>query len=330
VGEMTTARSACDGSAASLSKSHNSIHPDAKFNILTGSQRRGALVLETEIQGLARDYGLERLGFLTLTFPDHVTDIREAQRRFNSLNSNVLRKRYPERGVGIWERQKSHRVHFHLVVVLPGDIRTGFDFAGLEVRDYSSAGRLLKNEWNFWRKTARQYRFGRTELLPVKSTADGIARYVGKYLSKHIGNRLHGDKGARVIRFLGYRPEERKANRAFSWNTTGGWLWRMKLKEFCRVHHFVDADAIARRHGPRWAYHMQDMIRGTPLPASTVYPSFSLALSETAMDLDLRASATPFKRSTNSSLQTIPHLQSKGGAKRRRVEREAREARETP
>ena len=295
------ARSAAASSGASLSKSHNSIRPGEKFNILTGSQRRGALVLETEIQGLARDYGLERLGFLTLTFPDQVTDIREAQRRFNSLNSNVLRKRYPGRGVGIWERQKTGRIHFHLVVVLPGDIRTGFDFAGIERRDYSSASQVLRSEWNFWRKTACKYRFGRTELLPVKSTADGIARYVGKYLAKHIGNRLQSDKGARVIRFLGFRPEQRKANRKFSWNTTGGWLWRMKLKEFCRLHHFADTSAVGRKFGPRWAYHLQDMIARTVLPAGIVYRNQSVAMSETERAW-IFATAISRKRSTNISI----------------------------
>ena len=296
------ARSAAASPGASLSKSHNCINTgQEKFNILTGSQRRGALVLETEIQGLARDYGLERLGFLTLTFPDQVEDIREAQRRFHSLHSNVLKERYPERGVGIWERHKSQRIHFHLVIVLPGDIRTGVDFDAIENRDYRSAGKLLRSEWNFWRKTARKYRFGRTELLPVESTADGIARYVGKYLAKHIGNRLQSDKGARVIRFFGYRPDQRKANRKFSWNTTGGWLWRMKLKEFCRLHHFADTSAVGRKFGPRWAYHLQDMIARTVLPPGTIFRNQSVAESETERAW-IFAPVIRWKRSTNISI----------------------------
>jgi len=44
------------------------------------------------------------------------------------------------------------------------------------------------------------YRFGRTELLPVKTNSKGLARYVGKYIAKHIDSRLPEDKGYRPIR----------------------------------------------------------------------------------------------------------------------------------
>jgi hypothetical protein len=45
-------------------------------------------------------------------------------------------------------------------------------------------------------RPAPKYGFGRTELLPIKKTAEGVAKYVGKYVAKHIGQRLPADKGA--------------------------------------------------------------------------------------------------------------------------------------
>lgn len=220
-----------------------------------------AYVLASEIQWLARTYGIERVGFLTLTFADLVLDIKEAQRRFNNLNRRVLKARY-SRAIGVVERQTSGRLHFHLLVVLNADIRTGFDFRAIERRDYRSANQVLRAEWAFWRKTAPKYGFGRTELLPVKSNADGIARYVGKYVSKHIGTRSREDKGARVVRFIGFRPGTRHAFSTFAWNTANGWLWRHKLAAWCKRHDLDTLDELRNIFGRRWAYLLQDDILG--------------------------------------------------------------------
>jgi hypothetical protein len=230
-----------------------------------------AFVLASEIKHLAKLYSIERLGFLTLTFRDHVTQIREAQRRFNSLNTHVLARRY-ERAIGVWERQKSGRIHFHLVVVLPGDIRTGFDFEAIKLQDYRSANQVLRGEWSFWRKTAPLYRFGRTELLPVKSTGEGIARYVGKYVSKHIGLRSPDDVGARVIRFIGYKPNDRTCYASFAWNTPNSRMWRRKLALFANSVGAETTDDLKRLFGPRWAFMFFDEIMAVELNSETAIP----------------------------------------------------------
>lgn len=244
-----------------------------------------AFVLASEIQSLAKDFGIERLGFLTLTFAAPITDLKEAQRRFKSLNSNVIRKRYA-RAIGCWERQRSGRIHFHLVVVLPNDIRTGFDFGGIARRDYRSASDSLRREWAFWRKTAPAYGFGRTELLPVRSSAEGIARYVGKYVSKHIGERRPEDKGARVVRFIGFQPGQRRYSTRFSWNTDNGWLWRQKLRSYCQRVGARDTEDLWRIFGPRWAYILQGEIMLEPVTGcSTVYPSEEMAMAHAAVNI---------------------------------------------
>jgi hypothetical protein len=230
-----------------------------------------AFVLEQEIKALARKFGLENLGFLTLTFADHVTELKEAQRRFKSICTNVLTHRY-RRCIGVWERQNSGRLHFHLVVVLNADIRTGFDFEALKRRDYRSASTALRSEWAFWRKTAPAYRFGRTELLPVKSNADGIACYVGKYITKHVYCRNSADVGARVIRFIGYKSGDRVASSRLGWSTDKARRWRSKLAVWAAANHFPDMDSVRRRFGPRWAYLCRNSICN--------------------FDLDLRASAS--------------------------------------
>ncbi len=240
------------------------------FNSFSKSHKRSACALAWNVQYLAQKFGLEHLGFLTLTFADNVVDPKEAQRRFNSLATNVLRHRYRE-FIRVWERTKRGRIHYHLLVVQNLDIRTGFDFDAVSRNDYKSANAAIRDEWAFWRKTAKAYGFGRTELLPVKSTEEGIARYIGKYISKHVSQREERDKGFRLVE---YTRGARMSSTRFGWNTEGAGQWRAKVGLFCRILGangatpdrspvpFRDLSLIC---GPRWAYHHREFIAGLPV-----------------------------------------------------------------
>lgn len=268
---MAERRGAMPGTALPCLSSNNCTSNSDKLNILTGTHKRTAFVVAFEIEWLVREFGIERIGFFTLTFKDNVSDLREAQRRFRSLRAHVIAKRY-ERAIGVWERHKSGRIHFHLVVVLKEDIRSGADFAAFKRQNYCSANAALRAEWAFWRKTCPKYGFGRHELMPIKSNEQGIARYVGKYISKHVGQRLPEDKGARVVRFIGYKPGTRKAGSRFSWNTINGWLWRRKVAAYVKRVGVADLGQLKIFYGHRWAYYLRDMILGETLE-NKVFPS---------------------------------------------------------
>jgi hypothetical protein len=228
---------------------------------------KSAVALTWNVKALADRYGIERLGFLTLTFADHVTDAREAQKRFNSLATRILRQRYAGY-IRVVERQKSGRIHYHLLVVLNDDIRTGFEFAGIARHDYRSASVALREEWSFWRETAKAYGFGRTELLPIRSTDIAIARYVGKYISKHVAAREKRDKGIRLVE---YSRGARVASTRYQFMTAGAALWRLQLEAFARIvaeqnglQEVVFSD-LAVLLGARWAYTNKDFIRSLPV-----------------------------------------------------------------
>lgn len=227
--------------------------------------RKTAFVLTETVHSLSQRFGLSFLGFLTLTFAQNIRCPREAQRRLNSLLSNVINKRYRSY-VAVMERQKSGRIHYHLLVVLNFDARTGFDFSGIARCDYSSACAELRSEWSFWRSTAKKYGFGRTELLPVKSSSDAIAKYVGKYISKHTENRLREDKGVRLVR---YAKNARIGTTRFQFFTDGSRQWRDKCAVFAqmlsaRFETEITQDNIADYLGPRWAYNNKDFILSLP------------------------------------------------------------------
>lgn len=233
---------------------------------LTAFGRKTAFILQQSISTLSARAGLDFLGFLTLTFSQHITCPKEAQRRLNSLVSNVIKPRYGDY-VGVFERQKSGRIHYHLLVTMPYDIRTGVDFKALSEQDYSTAGPQLRAEWAFWRKTAKKYGFGRTELLPVKSSIEAMAKYVGKYVSKHLESRTEDDKGVRLVR---YSKTARIGTTRFQWHSTGSAEWRKKLATFAQIvgnRYSIDSVSMSDLTnilGPRWAYNNKDFILSLP------------------------------------------------------------------
>jgi hypothetical protein len=226
--------------------------------------------LTTEIEGLARKFGVERLGFLSLTFKPGKAqwDMKEAKRRFHSLMTNILNARY-EAGIAVWERSPVGRLHCHLFVVLASDIRTGFDFKAVDNRDYRSVSKFLDAEWRFWRKTAPRYGFGRHQLYPVESNGAGIARYIGKYIGKDVNNRLAQDRGERRISYFGFGKIGRSANTSFSWATPRGRLWLQKKGAFMKSLHLAEMEQLTELFGPRWCYTLLPFILAMPVVASS-------------------------------------------------------------
>lgn len=238
----------------------------SQVNTLSTSHRKTAFALAENVGRLCRVYGIDRIGFLTLTFADHVTCAKEASRRYNSLRTNVLVGRYVET-ICVMERMKSGRIHYHLLVVLSDDVRTGFDFEAATKGVYSSANAQLRAEWSFWRANARKYGFGRTELLPVKSTAEGISKYVGKYIAKHIDAREFRDKGVRLVR---YSKGANACGTKFQFRSPRSRLWRWQVGEFAKRNGCADLAALKDKFGIRWAYHQRGRIMDLEPPSLVV------------------------------------------------------------
>ena len=223
--------------------------------------RKTATALAYNVEQFSHKYGLENLGFLTLTFKDHITDFKEGSKRFNSLATNVLNSRYQD-FIKVQERHKSRRIHYHLLIALHKDIRTNFNFSEVKNNNYSSANEYLKSEWSFWRSNASKYKFGRTELLPIKSTHEAIGRYVGKYIGKHMMCREENDKGARLV---SYSKGCRTMSTKFSWVTPGAAQWRNKVKIFAYLISEKTGceptfEGLREVLGSRWAYNHREYI----------------------------------------------------------------------
>lgn len=211
------------------------------------SGRKSAAALEMNIHGLIDAYGIDNCAFVTLTFPDHVTDPREASRRFNSMNSNFLRHQI-DGYVGVFELHKSGRIHFHFVVNLGFDCRTGFDFQAVANGDYSSASPRLRALWKLWRERLPAYGFGRFQVVPIKGGAKGIAAYVAKYVGKSLAARKPEHKGFRLVRCSMDKAQKwKRANSCFSFVSAGSRHWRECLKQwFLMVKDYLKQSSLQR------------------------------------------------------------------------------------
>lgn len=277
--EYTKAHESRAGALPCLN-SNNCITPSPESDLEGGSEagfsplarlstqhRKSAFILKESVQKLADDYCIERLGFLTLTFREHITCPREAQKRFHSLKTNVLNHRY-KTWLRVFERQKSGRIHYHLLVVLNSDIRTGINFEELANGKYTSAPDTLRKEWQFWRQTAPKYRFGRTELLPVKSNVEAMAKYVGKYIGKSLECRDPRDKGVRLVE---YGRKARAGTTRYQFLSPGSAEWRRKTATFAQIvqekHPNVkisELSDLSKVLGKRWAYNHREYILALP------------------------------------------------------------------
>src|SRR5665811_859153 len=198
------------------------------------------------------------VGFLTLTFADNVIDHKEASKRFDSFNTNFLSK-YSKfsHWINVKERQKRGAWHYHFLVVLTEDIRTGFNFEEVANRNYSSGTNYLHQIWKDLRKACPKYGLGRSELLPVKSNAEAMGRYIGKYISKHIEQREDRDKGVRLVNSSqGWL----KNSVNFAWYSEGSVEWRKNLSLFAEFLGCSEIYQLTEKLGSGWAYNYAELI----------------------------------------------------------------------
>jgi hypothetical protein len=273
--------------------------------------------IRRDVEWLAQKYGVERVGMLTLTIRENVTDGKEFSRRFKSISTNVFNRLFHD-WVRVFERQKRGAWHVHVVVATKDDIRTGTDVVALndllkKKRDrrisksayYAGIQRLasvnLRTIWKVFRtlcavgdsrrkgkRKLRRYQFDAAHMLPIISSAHALATYVSKYISKGFQNRRKEDKG---LRLMGCSKRVSKVcSERFSWAEGAGRVWRGKLADLAAMLDFKSPDDFAKALGCRWAYHIRQVVDLMVLPH---YPTMKEARAD-GWDLVSVADGSPW------------------------------------
>jgi hypothetical protein len=249
---------------------------------------RKADTLRRNLQDLIERVGIERMGFTTLTFPWITRSRKRAEKKFHSFETHVLSLLLDEYIV-VPERQENGSIHYHIAAAFPADIRSGFDFAAcsaanlvkkhgyrgrgkwaagakqehdaLEAKYFASANTNLKRIWRVIReandpvrakqKGRKPYGFGRCQTLPVLSNADGIAFYIGTYITSQTERRAPEDKGMRSVR---YSLKIRRYHQSFQFAAGGNAKWRAGCKVLGKLL-LIHDEASAKRVGKKLVYH---------------------------------------------------------------------------
>ena len=253
--------------------------------VKTAERSKGAqktiYVFQQNIAGFVQHFGVEKCGFLTLTFADDVFDVKEASRRFNSFRTNFLSKHFCGY-IGVYERTKRGVVHFHFVVACKENIAEGFDHEAVKRNVYTKNTRNahIAALWKLLRDNLQKYGFGlQHQLVPVKSK-DGIAKYLSKYITKGLETRSRSDKGFRFTRASQDKDcRWKQANYKFSWAGENAAHWRKALAHWVakkseiyrsafydKTGFFVSVDEenytdiFKIFHGAKWCHRHKDAI----------------------------------------------------------------------
>jgi hypothetical protein len=261
----------------SLSMDHNCIGKAIRrLQNANAGRMRSAYCIEQEVIALAKEFTIDRIGFLTLTFKDEITDEVEAQRRLRSLYSNHLR-RMILRGIVVLERQHNGRIHYHAVVALPAEVdlqRDRFPWDEVKRKYYANVSPSLRAIWAELRSACDGCGFGRSELLPIRKCGTALGRYISKYLIKTLASECLGWKTkSRLVRFWGYRRKEkgliknhRKTSCTFAWNTESSRKFRIAAKRIGRIfgHWTMESFALACKDHFRcsWGWIMLHLVQG--------------------------------------------------------------------
>lgn len=220
------------------------------------SVAKSSFALKENVKALLDQYPLEQIGFLTLTFEDNVDDIKEANRRLDSLMSNYLREKLLSY-ILIRERQHRGAWHFHLLAVLPFDIKSKGRFQKKSFgkgHSFKTSNIQLLQLWKELRDAMPRYGFGRHELLPIRKDSGSLSGYLSKYIGKHMAARKESDKGVRLISYA--QGFKRAVTIRFSWHSSFYTRLRQKVQVLALNERCYSPEDALRDLGHTWGFRL--------------------------------------------------------------------------
>jgi hypothetical protein len=197
--------------------------PLSSFSAIQTAHHCIAACLILNIEHLIEEVGIDKVAFLTVTLTDKALNPKQAPKRLQRFLSK-LRGHFGD-WVWVMEFGTERRLHFHLLLVCPGNIRAGFDPAGYdEIRMLTSERRcgflghqgearlrrlkkasnvnpILRRARKDIRKALRGTKgFGYIfELTPIRTNAARMAGYFEKNYYRAVEGRHGQYKGTRLV-----------------------------------------------------------------------------------------------------------------------------------
>ena len=245
---------------------------------LSGYQNKSQQVLQNQIEKACREHGHNSMAVIHLTFGDDVS-YPEAQKRINSLRTNVLSQRYRIDDkiyvLTICEKgSKNGRVHFHVLVIKDkADFRTGTSFYWCPnaKKEKIRANKELREEWDFYRDVLPKYGLGDyVRIEPLKSV-EGGARYFSKYVGKGHYSRDDSMVSKQLIRpsngFRQYFGTKEIDGKKWTAHQQVNWIGgvsagrRIVVGDVGATYLCHDLEALNYKLGSQWQHYAKDQMR---------------------------------------------------------------------
>lgn len=253
---------------------------------------RKADTLRRNLQDLIDRVGIERMGFMTLTFKDNIRDRKLAEKRFHSFETHILSPLGVEY-VAVPERQQRGAIHYHLAIAFPFDIRSGFDletcseanlvkrhgylgdgkwapgqlerFKELERICFASANSNLRRVWRLIREAnARIAESNRRskgrKIIPPFGRCETLpilanADAIAFYVGAYITSQTENRlREDRGMRSVRYALKVRKFLQSFQFAEGGNLKWRKGCKVLSALL-LIHDEPIATREGNKFVFH---------------------------------------------------------------------------
>lgn len=283
---------------------------------LTAYQTRVADAVRYNIDALCARRGHDHIGFATLTFADPAPDIQEAQARFARFKRGFLRDWTQGDWLAVAERSpRKRRLHFHLVVACPSEIRSGFHWHAYDRHDWrrTTSNRRLLGYFAEWREACDRYAFGAPHgPHPIRKDPGAIAWYVAGYIAKAVLAREVSDCHHKLVlvgksaRRSTVKTSPGAQERARAWRAQLG-LWSAVL-----FGPGADLDTWREHFGRYWGLGLRDCIANVdPLSGECEHAIALTADTGTSITHDSKAplrGARPYalKRHTVHKRKTTP------------------------
>jgi hypothetical protein len=260
---------------------------------------RKAETLRRNLQDLIERGGLERIGFVTLTFKLNIRSRKLAEKRFHSFATHILKKLVSEY-IAVPERQQRGAIHYHLAAAFRWDIRSGFDleacssanllkkngylggnkwapgykkrFDALERMYLASANPVLKRVWRVIREANERVeeltrKPGHRKFNPGFGRCETLpvlsnADAIAFYVGTYITSQTeHRTPEDKGMRSVRYSLKCRRHHQSFQFAEGGNAKWRKGCKILEKLL-LVHDNGIPYRDGKKWAFrYPKDHVR---------------------------------------------------------------------
>jgi hypothetical protein len=243
---------------------------DPSASLVSHAARRSQHRLDMTLARLFLLHAPENVLLVTCTFAKEIGH-RDAMHRFGKL----LRKLRQVGSEYLWVFERGHagHVHFHLLLVVPFDVRQDVDLAAyaLIANDRLSAKRKLVNKptADLWSKVDRwceEFGIGRTEVAPLYKPHGAIHRYFLKSVSHNWCNRkVAGGPDEDLDKGVSWWSSSRGLKAVHGKFSYVKSPFRQAVRLYGEQNGFEDIDQLKETLGSSWTWVIKDFMEDVGL-----------------------------------------------------------------